>query len=402
MNELTMYAYPWDIAWSGVEATVAQVRGLGCNRLAVAVAYHSAEIIAPGRSENVQVAAEANVAHFPLPVTFSDLALTPGRLVSSYPDLGPQLKRSADGQGLRLTAWTVVMHNSTLASQRPDCALRNCFGDRSTHALCPSNPVARQYALELCQGVLELDVFDELFVESVAYLLSGHGHPHELWAVRNDPATRYLLSLCFCEACVEAGQTRGIDVESLRAWCAKELRRTWNSGLALLRDADCGDELTGLFLAQPDLFAWAQLRCDLICELVSQIAALASSRQVRLSAGLGVWARPAPLGWMEGVEPRRLAQVVDRLVAMPYYPSIGAVARDLDHYLASVEASKLHIAQTLWPSHHGGPEVLLAKVRAATEAGVSSFGLYNLAMAPGAVLPWVRQLAEMLGTTAEG
>jgi hypothetical protein len=399
VNQLSIYAYPWDIAWDGVDSTVAFIRRLGCNRMAVAVVYHSAEVIAPRRSERTQVAAEPNVAHLAIPAHFSDLALGHGTLATAHAALASDLGRSAQRQGIGLTAWTVVMHNSTLARNRPDCALRNCFGDFSTHALCPANAAARRYAVELCQAVLSLEVFDELFVESVAYLLAGHGHPHELWAVRNDPASRYLLSLCFCDACLEEGRRRGIDGVALKDWTSRELRRTWNSGLSLLRDPDCGDELAGYLLSRPDLFAWSQMRCDVVADLVGDISEVARHYQARLSAGLGVWARPAPLGWMEGVEPRRLAQVADSLVAMPYYVSTGAVTRDLDHYLGSVEAHKLHLAQTLWPAHHSSSEVLLAKVRAAYEAGVSSFSLYNLVTAPDPVLPWVNEVADLLGTS---
>ena len=118
---------------------------------------------------------------------------------------------------------------------------------------------------------------------------------------------------------------------------------------------------------------------------------------VRRPGGLG---SPSSLGWMEGVEPRRLAMVADSLVAMPYYPSVQAVARDLDHYLAHIGPEKLQMAQTIWPSHHGSSEVLLAKVGAASRAGVSSFGLYNLAMAPAPVLDWVRDVAALLGTSS--
>ena len=95
-----------------------------------------------------------------------------------------------------------------------------------------------------------------------------------------------------------------------------------------------------------------------------------------------------------------MAIVADSLVAMPYYPSAEAVARDLDHYLANIGPEKLQMAQTIWPSHHRSLEVLLAKVGAASRAGVTSFGLYNLAMAPEPVFQWVRDVAELLGTSS--
>src|SRR5690606_2370599 len=104
------------------------------------------------------------------------------------------------------------------------------FGDRFTHGLCPANPRSRDYARELVAGLGSTGLFDRMFVESVSYLLYGHGHPHELWGARLDPTTRYLVSLCFCEHCESAGRDRGVDVPALRARVAAELGRTWNAG----------------------------------------------------------------------------------------------------------------------------------------------------------------------------
>ena len=101
MNQLTMYAYPWDIAWNGVETTVSRLRDLGCNRLAMAVAYHSAETIAPARSVRVQVTAEANVAHLALPAQFSESCPRAGPPHDHPPKsgLGPEPQRRSSRPG---------------------------------------------------------------------------------------------------------------------------------------------------------------------------------------------------------------------------------------------------------------------------------------------------------------
>jgi hypothetical protein len=192
------------------------------------------------------------------------------------------------------------------------------------------------------------------------------------------------------------GQDRGIDGEGLRAFVAETLHRTWNSELTVVREPDPGDELSSLLVSRPDLAAWTAMRCDSVAELVHEVAALAHSHGSRLSTALGVFARPAPLGWMEGLDPARLAVVSDRLVAMPYYPAPGAVARDLDHYLALVEPAKLQVVQTLWPGHHADLATLLSKVGLAHRAGVDGFGLYNLTTAPGPPLDWARAVAAFL------
>jgi hypothetical protein len=397
MAELTMFAYPWDLAGTDPDAVLGELAALGVDRLALAVTYHSAETIAPRRRDRVHVQAEANVAHLPLPDSaFAGLRPAAGALAREDPDLVPRLATAARAAGLALTAWTVVLHNSDLAAAHPQAALRNCFGDPSAHGLCPTNPAVRRYVRDLCAAVGDYRCFDELMVESVAFLPAGHGHPHELWGVRMDPATRLLLSLCFCTSCLAEGERLGIDGSALRAWCAEELHRTWNSPLAPLRRPDDGAELSGLLLARPDLYAWARMRREVVTSIFADLASHAAGTGTAIAAGTAVWARPGPIGWLEGIDLAGLAGICGRVTLMPYYPDLGDVARDLDHALAFVPAERIQLLQTLWPRHHGGPAGLLSKVEAAAEAGVDQIGLYNFTLAPAPVLGWVRQVADLI------
>jgi hypothetical protein len=397
MPELTMFAYPWDLADADPAETVGELADLGVDRLALAVTYHSGQTIAPRRGTRVHTRIEADVAHLPLPEgAFADLRPATGTLARQDPELVPRLAAAARAAGLKLTAWTVVLHNSDLAATRPDAALSDCFGDRSAHGLCPSNPTVRRYVRDLCAAVAAYRCFDELMVESVAYLLAGHGHPHELWGVRLDPATRLLLSLCFCPSCLAAGGERGVDGSALRAWCAAELRRTWNGPLGPVRRPDDGAELSGLLLARPDLYAWARMRTELATSLVAEIAANAAGTGTAIAAGTAIGARPAPIGWLEGVDLAGLAWACARITLMPYYPDLADVARDLDHALALVPADRIQLLQTLWPRHHNGVAGLLSKVEAAGSVGIDQIGLYNFALAPQPVLRWVRQVADLI------
>jgi hypothetical protein len=72
------------------------------------------------------------------------------------------------------------------------------------------------------------------------------------------------------------------------------------------------------------------------------------------------------------------------------------VARDLDHYSASVALDRIMLVQTLWPVHHASREVLLGKITLARSAGVAEFGLYNLTTAPAAVLDWIPSVAQAI------
>ena len=48
-RELTMLIYPWDIQAGGPGKVLDELAGLGIDRVQIATAYHSAEVIAPRR-----------------------------------------------------------------------------------------------------------------------------------------------------------------------------------------------------------------------------------------------------------------------------------------------------------------------------------------------------------------
>ncbi|MFD2767902.1 hypothetical protein [Micromonospora eburnea] len=402
MTELGMFAYPWDLTDPSPEAAVAELAALGVRRIEVATAYHSAETIRPRRTAGVHVVIEPNVAHLPLDTSaFGMLAPSPGQLARRQPDLYPRLAAAARQHGMALTGWTIALHQSKLAEEYPEQALENCFGDRSGHGLCPANPEVAQYVVELATAVAATGHFDELMIESLSYTLAGHGHPHELWAVRLDPARRLLLSLCFCPSCLAAGQERGIDATALRSWVADRLGRDWNAPLAGVRTPDDGSELATLLVSRPDLAAYLRMRCEVVNDLLHRVVERGHRHGVRVVSGSAVWARPAAHNWMEGLDLGSIAAIADGVALMPYHPDPADVARDLDIATALMPPGRLQMLQTIWNSHHRDVDTLWAKIEQGLAVGIARFALYNLAMAPAAVLGWVPEVAARLANHSD-
>ncbi len=397
MTTLGMFTYPWDIAETGADAFVGELADLGVTRLAVATCYHSAELIAPTRRRNVAVHAEANVSHLPLPKgTFSDLAAPEGKLARERPTLYAEIAKAAKAKGLGVTGWTIAFHNTDMALANPDAAIEDCFGDKFAHALCPANPRARRYAKEMVAGLAKTGHFDTIMVESLSYLLRGHGHPHELWGVRMDVQTRFLLSLCFCPSCMAEGARRGLDGEALRCRVADELMRTWNSPLAVRRKNDDGTELAARLVLDKDFAGWVRMRCDAVNALAGEVAGIVHDAGLELEISAAVWGRPASLNWTEGVDIPANAKVADRFVLESYYPDAGDVARELDHVLGYVAPEKLGMVQTVWPDHHGSLAGLQDKIQMALDAGIGSISLYNYSMAPAPVVAWIKAVGEQV------
>jgi hypothetical protein len=402
VSELTMFLYPWDAAHDGWAATAQRLAALGVTRVAVAVAYHSAEVLTPRPDGPLVTFVEANRAHLRLPAgAFEDgaLALPESAFAREHPGWPEDFASSCAEAGLGLTAWVVAFHNSELAQAHPADALENCAGDRSAHGLCPAAPRSREYLPALVRAVAATGRFDRVLLESASYLLAGHGHPHELAAVRQDVRTRLLLSLCFCPSCTAQGEARGLDVARLRERCRARLLDGWGSPLAGRRDADEGLEVAALLVEDPELAAYARMRVDVVSSLLGEVAAELSAAGIGLVATTAVWGRPAPLNWFEGIDLARTAEVADQLAVTTYARDAGAVARDLDVALREVPSDRVMQVNTLSLEHHATSDELLAKVQLGLDAGVRAFGLYNLAMAPPAVVGWTARVADLIAAS---
>lgn len=402
MTEVSLLIYPWDVLADGPERVIDTVANLGVDRLAIATAYHSAEVISPRRRDRVSTVAEANTSHLPLNAgAFSGLAVPPSRIASEHPELYPSLKQAADNAGIALTGWGIAFHNTDMATANPAAAIKNCFGDAFTHGLCPANPAAQSYAVELFGEIAGSGIFDRVLVESLSYLLYSHGHPHELWGARLDPTTRYLLSLCFCSHCFEAGIERGIDVGQLRTRVSAELNRTWNAQAPAGRDSDDGAEIASLHMMWPELAAYTRMRNEIVTALAGQVARSIRANGAALDLSAAVWGRPAFSNWMEGVDVAASVAVADSFVLESYYPTAGEVSRELDHTLAAAALvdrgpESLASAITLWPSFHPTKDSFLSKVEAIRGSGVGKLALYNYGTATTPTLSWIKDAAELM------
>ena len=105
---------------------------------------------------------------------------------------------------MRVNAWAVFLHNDRLGFSHPECATQNAFGDRYLTDLCPSNPDVRMYARTLASDIARYDV-STILSESLHFHGLGHGYHHERYFEELGAVGVYLLGMCFCDHCLEAG-----------------------------------------------------------------------------------------------------------------------------------------------------------------------------------------------------
>ncbi|TDD69829.1 hypothetical protein E1262_11150 [Jiangella aurantiaca] len=312
-----------------------------------------------------------------------------------YPARGPVPRRSFAGPqepavraaaalaaaGIETVAWLVGLHSTPLATAHPNLAIRNVFGHRYRHALCPAQPAVRRYAAALAADVATHDVTG-LDLEAFGYLGWPHQGAHDKSGPLR-PADRWLLSLCTCPACARCLTSAGVGVEEL----------TGRARTAI--DAQLADPAPAA--ADPSADAVTALGADL-CDVVHAVRDRVVEELVRdvvaAARDLPVWLRAtadryACAGKTAGDLPA-LSTVAGHLVLTDLAGDLAALRRDVTQ-ARSLEPGRLAVGWSLLGQHTTDP-AMLATLRAEYAGHRLAFYAYDLA--PPSRLGWLTNASD--------
>lgn len=210
-----MYAYPWAIHDLGLDRSLDEMRSYGIDAVQLALSYHAASYISPRNPRRRVYAGDLGALQFE-PSDHVDMRWPFAPPVADHArdaEHIPSLLHACDVRGMDVIAWVVYLYNHSIARAHPTLTVRNVFGDLNGAQLCPSNPLVRDFALALTRSVLLLGRFAGFHAESLSYLPFDYGLWNLKSAIVPDAEARHLLSLCFCQHCVAAAGTLGIDVD---------------------------------------------------------------------------------------------------------------------------------------------------------------------------------------------
>jgi hypothetical protein len=268
------FAYTWDLV--GDPAGASRIASLGVDTVTLQAAYHSVRATTAWHPRHRVVHAEHAAAYFRLrPDRWRGLRLRPPAPTWAVEDEDRFGTATAalTAAGLRTEAWMVLTHSSILGRSAPDLTVRNAYGERFAHALCPAQPDVREYALMLVREVCEQYDVPALMLEACGWLGFDHLGAHEKTSGADlSPCARDLLSICLCSACA-----RALPVQELSARIRELLDRELQDGVP------AGDNLVdalGVELAQ----ALYDHRTSVISGLVRDITQLAGDREILLMA----------------------------------------------------------------------------------------------------------------------
>ncbi|MCY3878388.1 MAG: hypothetical protein OXF74_04315 [Rhodobacteraceae bacterium] len=367
----SIYAFPWDLAERGLEASLSEFRDLGLNAVTVAGSYHAGKFLRPRSSSPVFFPEDGTVYFRHDPSRYGRIVPIPNSMVAERDILGEVVRKGE----IAANAWLVLLHNTPLGSRNLEDCVGNAFGDRYVYNLCPSSPNAREFARGLAADVAANYQVSGITLESPGFAPFFHGFHHEFNLVLPNRWLENLLGLCFCENCVEGAERAGIDAKRLQG-----VTRKWISDY-LAGDVDYPEDMAESFwladlATDRELSAFLDWRCQVVTSLVAEIRmAVASEVAVAVIPSVG---RPTANSWYEGsnlADLRRAAGALEICLYEPESTRVTADFADVRRRLGGTEGLRCVIRPSA-PDLNSASEVRAA-VSDIAALGAEGISFYN-------------------------
>lgn len=384
---LSMWTYPWDIQDQGLETLAADLTGrAGLNTVSMATSYHAGRFLQPRSPQQKAYFPEDGTIYFrPDENLWQGKEIQPlvAQNLVERGDMLEALTKARATTGLKVSCWTVCLHNTRLGTLHPDHVTRNAFGNANYYNLCPSSPAARDYVVTLVRDITVNYKPDMLELESPNFMGYAHEHHHEKDGVGLNGEDDFLLSLCFCDHCTARAQKAGVPVEAARKTVARFIAETCERAVPEKQFADFPEAGIDAFRAYSELHAFLAWRSEPVTSLIGAIKAAAdpATRVVLIDL---------KDAWLGGVDLEAVGKLCDGAILCCYDMTPEAVGEVIRTGRAILGPEKfLGLGLRVFYPEVDGPDILTARVKNAVEAGVDGVNFYNYGLIPAKRLDWV-------------
>ncbi|MGG7581605.1 hypothetical protein NMA58_32310 (plasmid) [Rhizobium sp. YTUHZ045] len=391
---LSMWTYPWDVQDQGLRPLATELRQrAGLTAISLATSYHAGRFLQPRSPQQKAYFPEDGTVYFrPDESLWQDKLIRPlmAQNVTERGDMLEALVRERETTGLKVSCWTVCLHNSRLGMLHPDHVTRNAFGNPNYYNLCPSSPAARDYAVTLVRDITVNYRPDMVELESPNFMGFAHEYHHEKDGVGLNAEDDFLLSLCFCDHCIARAAKAGVPVGGARRTVARFIAELCERAVPERQFPDFPAAGIDAFWDHPDLHAYLAWRSEPVTSLIGEIkgAADPATRIVLIDL---------KDGWLGGVDLAAVGKLCDGAILCCYDMTPEAVGDVIRAGRAAMGPGKfLGVGLRVFYPEVGGPMVLAARAKAALDAGADGVNFYNYGLVPAKRLDWVKAAVDAI------
>ncbi|MBA4096180.1 MAG: hypothetical protein C0484_05345 [Rhodospirillum sp.] len=385
-----IWTYPWDVLDLGIDTVVADIRDrAGLNGINLAASYHAGRFLQPRSPRRKSYFPEDGTIYFQPDVKlWAGSAIVPkvADLVAEGGDVLRELMRQRDKTGLSVACWTVCLHNTRLGMLHPTACVHNAFGDPYYYSLCPSHPDVRRYVVTLVQDLTRNYRPDIVQLESPGFMGYGHGYHHEKDGVGLTAEDDFLLSLCFCEACVDRAALARVDAGAAQRTVGHWIEESLARAVPAQRWPDFAQRGIDLFHGHPEVEAYLRWRFEPVTSLVTEI---------RAAADPAVNIEVIDDGWRAGCDLNALGKICDGILFCAYDRAPATIGADVAAVRRMLPPqSRLGAGMRLFYPEMASARDVVERTQAAIQAGATDLHYYNYGLVPAARLDWVRAAIE--------
>lgn len=405
MARRSAYLFAHDLLDESTETVLDRLADAHLDGAVLAGAYHHSRDVFPHNPRHKVMYLEGGTVYFhPRSAAYAGQRLQP-RVAAVAREVDPLglLCEAGQRRGIGVSAWLVMLHNSRLAFEAPECAPVTAFGDPLLNGLCPANPAVRAYAETLAADVARYGL-ESIKLEALSYLPFEHGYHHERSFVPLSPNVRFLLGLCFCPHCVAHAEAAGIDAERVRRRVIDLVAPVFDAAEHETHEPDV-EETRLRAECQGQLGRFLDARCEVVTSLAERVSAAVHAvwPATRVSlldlagATLGyATGRPssdrsaASIAWRDGIRPAEIARACDALGVLGYFAEPARLEQEVRAYQECLPADRpLEVLlRPMAPDSRSAAE-LAAKLRVLERLGVEDVAFYHYGFMRLEALAWI-------------
>jgi len=388
---LAMWTYPWDVQDLGLDTVRRDLRDrAGLNGINIAIAYHAGRFFQPRSPRRKAYFPEDGTIYFqPDPKLWADRRITPKIAdIVADGDVLRDLVAERHRSGLSVACWTVCLHNMRLGLLHPDACTRNAFGDPNYYSLCPSHPEVRAYVVTLVRDLTTRYRPDIVQLETPGFMGYAHEFHHEKDGVGLTAEDDFLMSLCFCDACLARAAKAGVDGSAARTTVRRWIAEMSERAVPEPRWPDFTRAGPEVFRDHPEIEAYVRWRFEPVTSLVDAIRD-AADPATRLDV------LDINDGWRSGSDLAALGKICSGVIFCAYDRTPAALEADTAKVRALLPtATTLGVGMRLFHPEMRSATDIVERSTAAIRAGATEIEYYNYGLVPAARLDWVRAASD--------
>lgn len=388
---ISMWSYPWDLEDCGMAYALDDMKAHGINSVSMITSYHAGRFLCIRSPKRKIYFPEDGVAYYSCNMKkFENQRIQPKQAQFSreHPDFWPGLFEETGKRDMRVSGWTVCLHNTRIGMAYPDTCVHNAYGDVVYYNQCPSNPDVRTYIYTLLDDLCAQLPLDALELESMNFMGHAHEFHHEKDGVGLNSLQDFLLSLCFCEHCKARARAKGVDVEAAQQTVRYLLAELSETQFSSEENEQFLKEKIEFFAGQSALYDFLKWRPSVITSLMEEVHRAVGGRSKLYFLSL----LPHSGSWIFGVDLKAITALCEGALVCSYDCGTEKMEADIrESQRDFAKDSQLLIGMRCFTPEYANGEALADKVRTARRMGVEDFRFYNYGLIPQSHLVWIKK-----------